>query len=219
MKYLLKSLLLAIALIAYLPSHANSYKDFFRAIVQDDANRVALLVRRGFDVNTRDPNGDHPLMIAIRIESKQVVKTLLSTPDLQVEARNLSDESALMMAALIGDHELVERLIALDADVNKPGWTPLHYAATKGHVAVMQVLLDHDAYIDAESPNGSTPLMMAAMYGTPSAVKLLLSEGADASLKNQLGLTAIDFALKAEKKESARMITEHLRAKEPGKGW
>ena len=61
----------------------------------------------------------------------------------------------------------------------------------------MELLLENHAYIDAESPNGTTPLMMAAHYGTPAAVKLLLEAGADPTLKNQLGLTAIDFARRA----------------------
>ena len=62
-------------------------------------------------------------------------------------------------------------MASMGADVNKPGWTPLHYAATHGHLAIMDLLLEEHAYIDAESPNGTTPLMMAAHYGTPAAVK------------------------------------------------
>ncbi|PKO35981.1 MAG: hypothetical protein CVU33_20800, partial [Betaproteobacteria bacterium HGW-Betaproteobacteria-6] len=111
------------------------------------------------------------------------------------------------------------RLIALDADVNKPGWAPLHYAATHGHLDVMRLLLENHAYIDAESPNGSTPLMMAAGYGTPEAVKLLLEEGADPMLKNQLGLTAIDFANRASRAESAALIGAFVRGKQPKGQW
>ena len=124
-----------------------------------------------------------------------------------------------MMAALKGHLELVRQLIGRDADVNKPGWTALHYAATNGHVAVMQLLLDHHAYIDAESPNGTTPLMMAAQYGSPGAVKLLLEAGADPLLKNQLGLTAIDFAQRANRKDSADLIAAFVRARAPRGTW
>jgi ankyrin repeat protein len=55
--------------------------------------------------------------------------------------------------------------------------------------------------------------MMAAMYGTPSAVKLLLEAGADPTIKNDLNLTAVDFALRENKRESASLIEAFLRAK------
>ena len=52
--------------------------------------------------------------------------------------------------------------------------------------------------------------MMAAGYGTPEAVQLLLSAGADPLLKNQLGLTAIDFAHRAGRAESAASIAAEV---------
>jgi ankyrin repeat protein len=49
--------------------------------------------------------------------------------------------------------------------------------------------------------------MMAAMYGSPEVVKILLEAGADPTLKNGLGLTALDFAKTMERnKESANLI-------------
>src|SRR5207248_9817159 len=120
--------------------------------------------------------------------------------------------SPLMMACLRGRAEVARQLIARGADVNKTGWTPLHYAATNGQAAIIQMLLDENAYIDAESPNGTTPLMMAAMYGTPAAVKLLLDSGADPTLKNQLGLTALDFASRASRSDAAELIAAGVRA-------
>ena len=100
----------------------------------------------------------------------------------------------MMLAALNGDLDFVNLLIAKDAEVNKKGWAPLHYAATNGHDDVVKVLLDHSAYVDAGSPNGTTPLMMAARGGHVSTVKLLLDNGADLTVKNQIGMTALDFA-------------------------
>jgi len=109
--------------------------------------------------------------------------------------------------------------VDLGADVNKPGWAPLQYAATHGHLEVMTLLLDKNAYIDAASPNGTTPLMMAAFYGTPSAVKLLLEAGADPSLKNQQALTAIDFAHRNNRLDSAEIIAAFVRARQPKGKW
>ena len=108
-------------------------------------------------------------------------------------------------------------LITRDADINHPGWTPLHYAATGGHTAIIQLLLDESAYIDAESPNGTTPLMMAARYGNEKAVQLLLNEGADHQLKNQLGLTALDFAVQGRRPESIKLLQALSRTTEDTK--
>lgn len=219
MRNYIKYIVYLYVLIVFLPSRAGSYEDFFAAIKQDNAAAITQLLQRGFDPDTRDPSGIPGLYLAIREPSLKAAQALIAWPKTNVEARTAQDESPLMMAALKGHLELVRQLIGRDADVNKPGWTALHYAATNGHVAVMQLLLDHHAYIDAESPNGTTPLMMAAQYGSPGAVKLLLEAGADPLLKNQLGLTAIDFAQRANRKDSADLIAAFVRARAPRGTW
>ncbi len=198
--------------IASFPVYSGSYDDFFAAVGRDEAQTVANLLRRGFDPNTVNPKGVPALIMSVQEPSPKVVAALLSDTRTQVEIRTAQDESALMLAALKGYLDMCEALIARDADVNKPGWTPLHYAATGGHVDVIQLLIDHDAYIDAASPNGSTPLMMAAMYGTDDAVKLLLDAGADATIKNGLGLKAEDFAKRVQRESAAKLIAEAARA-------
>ena len=127
-----------------------------------------------------------------------------------------------MLAAMKGRLALAQALIARGAEVNRPGWAPLHYAATHpGPVApdLTRLLLEHHAYIDAESPNGTTPLMMAAQYGSGAAVRQLLDAGADASLKNQLGLTAQDFALSSGRQDVFDMLAAHLRRTRPAATW
>jgi ankyrin repeat protein len=190
----------------FLSAWAGSYEDFFAAINRDDAATLQQLLRRGFDPNTPSPKGEHGLMLAMNDSARQVARVLINHRDTRIDQRNGNDETPLMLASLRGDQELVQALVARGADINKPGWTALHYAATKGNVVIVRVLLDKHAYIDAESPNGSTPLMMAAMYGTPEAVKVLLEAGADPTLKNNLGLTAHEFAKRADRKESMALI-------------
>lgn len=215
----IKSLVYLYVLIGFSISNAGSYDDFFMAIKRDDDQSITNLLDRGFDGNTRNPAGEHGLVLAIREPSLRVAAVLLNWGKIDVEARNPQDESVLMLACLKGYLGIAQALIAKGADVNKPGWAPLHYAATNGHLEVMRLLLDNHAYIDASSPNGSTPLMMAALYGTPSAVKLLLEAGADPLLTNELGLTAIDFAQRLNRTESAEIIAAFVRARQPRGQW
>ena len=206
-------------LFGYSIGNAGSYEEFFKAIEMDDDATVSALLARGFDGNTRDPKGQPGLYLALRDKSLKVSATLIGWRQINVELRNAADESPLMIAALAGLTDLSQKLIAKGADVNKPGWTPLHYAATRGHVQIISLLLDNYAYIDASSPNGSTPLMMAAFYGTPSAVKQLLEAGADPLVKNDQGLTAIDFAQRNNRPESAELIAAFVRARQPKGTW
>lgn len=143
----------------------------------------------------------------MREPSPRVIDVMVASPKVDVDAANSKDETPLMIASIKGDQELVAKLLARDAAVNKTGWAPLHYAATNGHISIMKVLLDKHAFIDAQSPNGTTPLMMAAGYGSAEAVKLLINEGADQSMKNQQGMTALDFAKRANKSESVEMLS------------
>ena len=205
--------------IGYSAVFAGSYDDFFNAIKRDDAATVKVLLSRGLDPNTLNSAGEHALIVAVREPSVQVVSVLLQSSKVNVEVRTQQDESPLMLAALKGLTELCRQLIALGADVNKPGWTALHYAATNGHLTTMELLLDEHAYIDAASPNGTTPLMMAAHYGTSSAVRLLLAAGAEPTLKNDQGLSAIDFAHGASRTDSAEMIAAAIRARQPKGTW
>lgn len=214
-----KKFIYLIVLISFISANAGSYDDFFNAIKQDNEDQVNGLLNRGFDPNTIDPMGTPGLMLALKESAFKVVRVLLSHPQIKVEVRNAADENPLMLAALQGEKQLCQLMIQKGADVNKPGWTPLHYAATHGHLEVLQLLLDENAYIDAASPNNTTPLMMAALYGTSSAVKLLLEAGADPVLKNDLGLSAFDFANRGNRAESANIISAFVRGRQPKGTW
>ena len=219
MRKYLKSVFYLIALLSFSLAHAGSYEDFFQAIKRDDAATVNELLQRGFDANALDPGKTPGLFLAVKEGSLKAAAALIAWPKTRVEWRSPKDESPLMIASLKGQTEIVRKLIARDADVNKTGWAPLHYAATGGHLEIMQILLDEHAYIDAESPNKSTPLMMAAKYGTPAAVKLLLEAGADPKLRNELGLSAVDFAQQGNRRDSAEMISGAIRSAQPKGKW
>jgi ankyrin repeat protein len=190
-------LLAASALAAGLPgiALAGAYDDFFKAVKLDNVSLVRSLLQRGFDPNTvEEERGETGLMIALREDANKVLELLLGTKNVDLNARARNGDSALMIAAYKGRFDAVKALLDKGAEPNQTGWAALHYAAAVGNNQIVQLLLDHYAYIDAESPNQTTPIMMAARGGHILTVKLLLDEGADLTLKNGAGMTALDFA-------------------------
>jgi ankyrin repeat protein len=198
-------------------SSAGSYEDFFIALQNDQVKVVSSLLSRGFDPNTVNLKAEPALLNALNVGALSSAEVLIRHPRINVNVRNDHGETALMLTCLKGHVSLAKLLISRQADINHPGWTPLHYAATGGHVELIQILLDESAYIDADSPNGTTPLMMAARYGSAKATQLLIEEGADLQTKNQLGLSALDFAKQGNRPDSQEIISKALDKLSSGK--
>lgn len=180
-------------------ANASSYVDFFRAVKVDNADVVAELLKRGFDPNTVSESGQVPLYLAMQEDCPKVATVLLSSPALKIDATNAVGETALMMAALNGRLDWAKKLLDRGAQVQKPGWSPVHYAASGPSTELLALLLDRGANVNALAPNGSTPLMMAARFGTEDSVKLLVQRGADKKLLNDRNLSAADMARNLEK--------------------
>jgi ankyrin repeat protein len=173
----------------------NSYNDWFTAVEIDDVRQCEQLLQRGFDPNTIESERlDTALILSVRYRSWKVFALLLKTPATNINARSRNGDTALMIAAFTSETKAALGLIDKGAEINGPGWTALHYASAVGNDSVIRKLIEHSAYIDAESPNKTTPLMMAARGGHVASVQLLLDEGADVIITNELGLNAIDFA-------------------------
>jgi ankyrin repeat protein len=214
MRRLMLQALAAAGLALCLPelAFAGAYDDWFKAIKLDLDGQVRTLLRRGIDPNTIDEErGDTALILAVREDAVKVIDLLLQNKDVKLDARSRNGDTALMLAAYKNKPALVRALLDKGAEPNQTGWTALHYAATVGNNDIVQLLLDRSAYIDAESPNQTTPIMMAARGGHILTVKLLLDEGADVTLKNGAGMTAIDFAKAGGFKDIVEGLTYRLK--------
>lgn len=194
MKRLFKNLAYLFVVITIFPASAGSYEDFFVAIGRNDDRAVAELLARGFDPNSRDEKGQTGLILALRDDSARVAEALWKSPQLDVNALNADGESALMMAALRGQQSWAERLLARGAAPHKEGWAPIHYAASGPESKIVALLLARGAPLEARSPTGNTPLMMAARYGAEASVDLLLARGASAAATNLRNMDALDMA-------------------------
>ncbi len=183
--------------VSGVPSALHAREAFWVAIQSNDALAVRAELGRGINPNLLHPEFGPAIVVAAKDKAFEVVRLLASLDATQLDATNRSDETALMLVCMLGDIRTAQYLMDRGAQVNRPGWTPLHYAATGGHDRLVRILLDRHAFIDAESPNLTTPLMMAARMKFPGLVRLLIEEGADPTPRNQAGLDAAAYLQRA----------------------
>lgn len=125
--------------------------------------------------NTRDDNGETPLMSALYRGHTKIV-------DLLIDAGAPLD---LFAASATGRIEALDRVLAASkASVTQyayDGWTALHLAAFFGHADAAGRLLDAGADPRAKSRNslGNTPLHAATAGQHPAVALLLIARGAD----------------------------------------
>lgn len=137
-----------------------------------------LLSWGGVDVNHRDARGLTPLMVAASVGADAVVRRLLGRSEILLNLPNSEGYSPLLVAALNGHQAVFEQLLAKGADVNHQNLqqaTALHMAASAGHVAIVEMLLNVKG-VQADLPDTLqwTPLTYAAVKGYHEVVQQLL---------------------------------------------
>ena len=187
-----------------------------QAIAQDDAPKVAYMLRElAYDPNFYLPNGDTPLVFAIRMDAKvSTNQVLLRSFKINVKVPTLRGETPLMLAAIKGDQPLAQKLIEMGAPVNANfGWTALHYAASTGQTAMTRFLIEKGAQVNARTERGVTPLYMAARIVASPTVDVLLEAGADKTLCNDQGISPEAIAAKRGDSKLAQKL--HINACAP----
>jgi len=110
-------------------------------------------------------------------------------------------EKPIHKAAYKGDLEKVKEII--DRNPNQINvqdeldFTPLHLASSKGHIEIVEFLLNHGADMELEIFDGETPLMLAAQHARHrryETIKTLLEHGAKVNHKDEVGRTALHYA-------------------------
>ncbi len=132
-------------------------------------------------INTQDNTGRTPLMWAVYanfndplpalekdIERLYYVRSLLSTPGINIHA------------------------------TDKDGFTALHWAAWSGMPLCTLMLADAGLDINQQEANGYTPLMLAAMRGNSDVATILMALGARTDLTNVKGETAAQLVANSE---------------------
>ena len=183
---------------------------------------VRRLIEAGADVNAFNGAGYSTLHMAATSGCLQTVEILLITPQVEINSLTRKAEprggeaSALMIAAELGENEIVKMLLNAGADpaiTNSRGKATIYLGVRSGHVHVVDTLLDFNVDIDALeqiSEAGDTDLsalMMATLDDTVQMLEILLSKGRpNINLRNSRGITDLMIAVKAEKIEATRLL-------------
>lgn len=127
----------------------------------------------------------------------------------RIDAVNRNGEQALQLAAFKGNLEAVKWLLDRGAPLDRRGneWGALHYAVFNGHRELAQYLLSRGANVNARAPNQATSLMLAAREGREVLTDDLIKAGADPRLTNDLGETALDWAMRHGNVSIAKQVS------------
>mmetsp|Transcript_24311 Transcript_24311/g.60918 ORF Transcript_24311/g.60918 Transcript_24311/m.60918 type:complete len:135 (-) Transcript_24311:62-466(-) len=110
----------------------------------------------------------------------------------------------LIEAAKRGNEDQMSELLAGGASISQVdglGNNALHWAASGGHVAAVQLALKSGCDVNAQNKGGDTALHKASWRNHPEACQLLVDAGADRELTNKEGKSAYDLARNAEVKK------------------
>lgn len=137
---------------------------------------VALLCRRGADVNAGTIFRQTPLKFALMIAGSQKTIQTLVFRGADLATRDAQGESPFMIAAMVGDIRIVRLALQTGAAVDmasKEGLTALHFAADKGHLDIVKFLLDSKADPGLREAQGRTAYDLAVASGHKEVAELL----------------------------------------------
>ncbi|KAF5982809.1 hypothetical protein FCOIX_3534 [Fusarium coicis] len=126
-------------------------------------------------------------------------------------------EEILLDAAWNGDIQACNSALryASPSTRDQNGFTPLHLAAERDHLAIAMLLLDSSANPNARANGGRTPLHLAARYASAALVELLVDDAhADPNARTTDGRTPLHYAASVaedgddEKREVIRVLRD-----------
>ncbi|KAF9887919.1 hypothetical protein FE257_009441 [Aspergillus nanangensis] len=134
------------------------------------------------DIDSRDPYGQTPLILAVRYGHYDIVNIFLRSGNVNP---NLTDDdgwSPLIIALQAGYSDIARTLLSTgEADpclVGLDGWFPIMYAARGNHKEVTTFLLSKGTVNpNFAGPDGETAFTLAVTMGFVDIVRLLLESG------------------------------------------
>nr|WP_204745187.1 ankyrin repeat domain-containing protein [Glycomyces paridis] len=178
--------------------------DLLEAAGAGDAASVTALLDRGARIEARNEDGRGPLMLAAladRVEAATVLVERGADPD----ATDDLGDTPWVTCGVTGSVAMMRVIWEAGPDLtvpNRRGGSPLHPASERGHADYVREVLATtgiESVIDRVNYNGWTALLEAVALGDggephQEITAMLLDVGADASLRDRNGRTALDHA-------------------------
>ena len=154
------------------------------------------------DITIVDNNGNGPIHYATMLADLDGAKTIISgclTKGADINARNFAGQTPLIHSIYVGRPDMAIALLDLDVDPMIPdnnGAYPIHIAAGKGHVTVLEKLFTKGLDLNYPASNylKASPVKLAKQYGQGAVIEWLLDHGAEDVAIDELPL-ATEVAL------------------------
>lgn len=143
------------------------------------------------------------LIDAIKAGEFERVKAMVSRDPELIDARSRTGESAILTAVYHRQKDIVNLLVARGAAMT------IFEASAAGELERVERLIAEDSSaINSYSPDGWTPLHLAAFFGHAKVAELLLTHGADvaARSRNNNANTPLHAALAGDQKIVAALL-------------
>lgn len=172
------------------------------AVMDNSADTVRAIIKKGIDPNTRNKKGIPALALAVSYKEDEIATVLLAAganPNEMVtdEDNNIRMSPILNFAAANGSIRIVEKLIASGAKKeasDASGLTPLMSASYMGNTDIVELLTKAGSPLEQRDKSGYTALIFASNAGHVKCVETLLRSGADVNAKDNDGSVPIMFA-------------------------
>ena len=166
----------------------------FKAVKDDDSERLEEMVRNGADVTQLNDEGLTLLHYAAELGRQQCVKVLMFYNCFDPNVRDSAETpmgplqtTPLHLAAAEGFSPIVVCLLEYGADINAitiNGWTPLHYmiiteTMSSRKMEVLSVLIGMGADTTRRDADGNLAVDIAVLYGHYEVTRILLNTGID----------------------------------------
>ncbi|MDQ6526155.1 ankyrin repeat domain-containing protein [Nocardioides sp. LHD-245] len=181
------------------PADANAA--LLRAARAGDADAVAVAVRAGADIETRDGNERTALLLAATYDQVAVAELLVAM-GADPDALDDRHDTPWLVTGVTGSVAMLEALLPADPDLtieNRYGGLSPIPAGERGHVGYIRRVVRTGVDLDHVNDLGWTSMLEAIILGNGSEpyqeiVRILLDAGADPAIADREGVTPLRHA-------------------------